>query len=109
MIKDNMGQSIVGKDGRMKSRPPLPAKPKPRKKTRNEELAAELSLRLQIRDDLDKNDLLRLGEDITMFVRTLINTNKKSEAAKFIDHNKDHFTPEIKDMISTEISLMGVN
>lgn len=109
MIKDNMGQTVFGDKGKMKSRPPRPAKPRPRKKTANEELAAELSLRLQIKDELNRNDLMRLGEDITMYVRNLIRNNNKVEAVKFIKHNKDSFTPEIKDMIGNEISLMGVN
>jgi hypothetical protein len=104
-----MGQTVFGDEGKMKSRPPHPAKPRPKKKTANQELAAELNLRLQIRDDLNRNDMLRLSEDVTMFVRTLIKANNKVEAAQFIAHNKDHFTPEIKDMISNEISLMGVN
>ena len=109
MIKDNMGQTVFGDKGKMKSRPPRPAKPRAKKKTANEQLAAELSLRLQIKDDLDHNDLMRLGEDITMYVRNLIRANNKVEAVKFIKHNKDSFTPEIKDMIGNEISLMGVN
>jgi len=109
MIKDKMAQFVVGKEGRIKSRPPLPSKPRPRKKTPTEEIAADLSLRLQIRDNLDKNDLMRLSEDVTMFVRNMIKSNNKVEAVKFIKHNKDNFTTEIRDMISNEISLMGVN
>ena len=109
MIEDKMGDLVVGKKGRINSPAPLPPKPRPKKKTYNEEVAADLSLRLQIRDDLDRNDLMRLSEDVTMFIRALIKSNNKAEAVKFISHNKDHFTPEIRDMIGNEINLMGVN
>ena len=109
MIEDKLGSLVVGTKGKIHSPAPLPSKPIPKKKTYNEEVAADLSLRLQIKDNLDKNDLMRLSEDITMYVRTLIRSNRKVEAVKFIKHNKDSFTTEIKDMISNEISLMGVN
>ena len=109
MIEDKLGSLVNGSKGRIHSPAPLPPKPRPKKKTHNEEIAADLSLRLQIRDDLDKNDLMRLSEDVTMFVRTMIKSNNKVEVVKFIKHNKDNFTPEIRDMIGNEISLMGVN
>jgi hypothetical protein len=109
MIEDKLGHLVVGKEGRMKSRPPLQPAPRKKKKTPTEELAADLSLRLQIKEDLNKDEMLRLGEDITMFVRSMINSGKKTEAIKFIRHNKDSFSADIKDLIKTEISLMGVN
>ena len=109
MIEDKLGSLVNGSNGRIHSPAPLTPKPRPKKKTYNEEMTADLSLRLQIKDDLDKNDLMRLSEDITMYVRTLLRANRKVEVVKFIKHNKDSFTTEIKDMISNEISLMGVN
>ena len=109
MIEDKLGSLVTGARGKIHSPAPLPSKPRPRKKTPTEEIAADLSLRLQIRDNLDKNDLMRLSEDVTMFVRNMIKSNNKVEAVKFIKHNKDNFTTEIRDMISNEISLMGVN
>ena len=106
MINDNLGHSVISKNGKVKSRPYLPPKPRPRKKTKDEETIADLGLRLQIQDELMRDDLMRLEEDITMFVRTMINSGKKAKALEFIKENKHIFGQNIKDLIANELSFM---
>ena len=109
MIISKLGGTIRGRQGRLRSPSPLPAKAKEPKKTAIEQEAADLGLRLQIRDDLDSHDMMRLQEDVAMFIRGRLSSGNPLDVEDFVIKNKDHFTPEIKDMISLEIGDTELN
>jgi hypothetical protein len=108
MIEDNLGSKVLGKQGKIHAPSFRPPKPKAKKKTASQQEASDLGLRLLIRDDLSKNDIMRLQEDLVMFVRNCLMSNKTSEVEDFIIKHKDHFTAEMKDMVSLEIKLKGI-
>lgn len=108
MIADNLGSAVVGRAGKMHAPDPLPPKPKKAKKTASQQEAAHLGLRLLVRDELSQNDIMRLQEDITMFVKSCLMSGKAAEVENFVMKHKDHFTNEMRDMITLEIKLRGV-
>jgi len=103
MLKRRIGTIFSGSGGEIRSPSFLPPKQKKPEKTKAEQRASDLGLKLLTKDDLMEDDLMRLAEDTTMFIRDCINSNNFSEAEDFIIKHKDHFTPEMKEMITIEI------
>ena len=108
MIPVKLGRSVVGRGGRINSPPPNKSKPKKPQKTSSQTEAAELGLRLLIRDELSENDIVRLSEDLSMWVRGRLQSGGFSDVEDFMIKHKDHMTHSMKDMVTIEIKLKGM-
>ena len=75
-------------------------------KTNSEQKAANLGLKLLAKDDLDSDALMRLEEDVTLFIRDRIESGNFADAKEFLVDHKDHLTSEMKEMATIEISNM---
>lgn len=73
----------------------------------NDEIAAGLGLRLLNRDVLNDSSLMELTSDVVDFVHTMLQKGKKSIVQKFLTDHKDHLTPDMKDMISSELKSLN--
>ena len=109
MLKSRIGTIFSGSGGEIRSPSFLPPKQKKPEKTKTEQRASDLGLKLLTKDDLSEDELMRLAEDTTIFVRDCINSGNFSDAEDFIIKHKDHFTPEIKEMITIEIGNQKSN
>ena len=106
MIQSRLGSVVSGKKGKIHSPAPLAPKPKKPAKTESEQKAANLGLKLLAKDDLDSDSLMRLEEDVTLFIRDRIESGNFADAKEFLMEHKDHLTSEMKEMATIEISNM---
>lgn len=106
MIQSRLGSTVFGNEGKIHSPAPLAPKQKKPTKTDSEQKAANLGLKLLAKDDLDSDALMRLEEDVTLFIRDSIESGNFADAKEFLIEHKDHLTPEMKEMATIEISNM---
>ena len=106
MIQSRLGGTVFGSGGKIHSPSPLAPKQKKPAKTDSEQKAANLGLKLLAKDDLNSDDLMRLEEDVTLFIRDRIASGNYADAKEFLVDHKDHLTSEMKEMATIEISNM---
>ena len=106
MIQSRLGGTVFGSGGKIHSPSPLATKQKKPAKTDSEQKAANLGLKLLAKDDLNSDDLMRLEEDVTLFIRDRIESGNFADAKEFLVDHKDHLTSEMKEMATIEISNM---
>ena len=106
MIQSRLGGTVFGSGGKIHSPSPLATKEKKPAKTDSEQKAANLGLKLLAKDDLNSDDLMRLEEDVTLFIRDRIESGNFADAKEFLVDHKDHLTSEMKEMATIEISNM---
>ena len=106
MIQSKLGGTVFGDSGKIHSPSPLAPKQKKPPKTDSEQKAANLGLKLLAKDDLDSDALMRLEEDVTLFIRDRIESGNFADAKEFLVEHKDHLTSEMKEMATIEISNM---
>ena len=106
MIQSRLGGTVFGSGGKIHSPSPLAPKQKKPAKTDSEQKAANLGLKLLAKDDLDSDALMRLEEDVTLFIRDRIESGNFADAKEFLVDHKDHLTSEMKEMATIEISNM---
>ena len=106
MIQSRLGGIVFGSGGKIHSPSPLATKEKKPAKTDAEQKAANLGLKLLAKDDLDSDALMRLEEDVTLFIRDRIESGNFADAKEFLVEHKDHLTSEMKEMATIEISNM---
>ena len=106
MIQSKLGGTVFGDNGKIHSPSPLSPKQKKPVKTDSEQKAANLGLKLLAKDDLDSDALMRLEEDVTLFIRDRIESGNFADAKEFLIEHKDHLTSEMKEMATIEISNM---
>ena len=76
-------------------------------KTLNKEKVAELGLRLLNRDMLNDASLTELTGDVVEFVHSLVGKRRKSEVLSFLQEHKDHLTPTMRELISSELKSLN--
>ena len=106
MIQSRLGGTVFGSGGKIHSPSPFAPKQKKPAKTDSEQKAANLGLKLLAKDDLNSDDLMRLEEDVTLFIRDRIESGNFADAKEFLVEHKDHLTSEMKEMATIEISNM---
>jgi len=74
----------------------------------DEAKGAALDLELINKNRLNDEELLELGERITLFARDLLKRNKSTCLREFMDKAKDHLTGDMLSMVKDEIELSKV-
>ena len=103
-IGSNLGIGLGYQRGYVQ--PTAPSLPPPQPvvvRNEEEEVGAEIGLRLISKDDISDDQETQLTEDVAMFVRSLLKEGKKREALSFLREHKDHLTSSMKDMVVNEI------
>jgi hypothetical protein len=102
-IANNLGSKLDSMNGYLPSvNTPIESVKEPELSI-DEQEGSELGLRLISKDDITSDEETQLVQDVTLYVRSLLKTNKKREALSFLREHKDHLNPAMKDMVISEI------